>query len=176
MTKIPQRLLGEALLNSAETNPSKTAIIAKGREYSYAELNNGASKLAAHISSTGIEKGSRVVLYMNNSWQCAVSIYSVTLAGMVFIVVNPQTKADKLNYILNNSGAKIVLSENRLRFELEKALKNANSVQELIITGDAKEIITTVKQSNFEAILEGENLDTEHHSVISNDLAALIYT
>ncbi len=38
MVSIPQRLLGEALLISAEKTPDKTAIIVKGEEYTYSQL------------------------------------------------------------------------------------------------------------------------------------------
>ena len=37
---------------------------------------------------------------MNNSWECIVAIYGITLAGAAFLAINPQTKADKLQYIL----------------------------------------------------------------------------
>ena len=56
----------------------------------------------------GIKKGDRVAVYMNNSWESIVAIYGITLSGAAFLVINPQTKADKLQYILNDSGAKTI--------------------------------------------------------------------
>ena len=73
-------------------------------------------KIAAHhLVISGIKKGDRVAVYMNNSWQSIVSIYGITLAGAAFLVINPQTRADKLQYILNDSGAKILISESILK-------------------------------------------------------------
>jgi acyl-CoA synthetase (AMP-forming)/AMP-acid ligase II len=99
MISIPQRLLGEALLKTAERFPDKTAVISKGKEYSYTQLKDAAEKTASYLIDAGIGKGDRVAVYMNNSWQSAVALYGITLSGAVFLMVNSQTKADKLQFI-----------------------------------------------------------------------------
>jgi acyl-CoA synthetase (AMP-forming)/AMP-acid ligase II len=178
MIKIPQRLLGEALLTSAENFPSKTAIIAKSKEYSFSELSDSAQKLANYLVHSGIRKGDRVAIYMNNSWQCVVSIYGVTLAGAAFLVINPQTKADKLSYILNDSGAKTLISENGLKHELTLALADSETIQEVIITGlnQEKNIQPGIKSSSFEEVQTDPGSRAIMPNIIPNDLAALIYT
>ena len=80
MINIPQRLLGEALLFSAKNSPSKVAVIIKGKEYSYSELNENAKILARYFEKSNIKKGDRVAIYMSNSWEAIISIYGVTLA------------------------------------------------------------------------------------------------
>ncbi len=178
MIKIPQRLLGEALLISAENFPSKTAIIAKSKEYSFSDLKESAEKLANYLTSTGIKRGDRVAIYMNNSWQNIVSIYGITLAGAVFLVINPQTKADKLSYILNDSGARILISEDGLSHELVAALKDSETVKEIIITGGYLEIegLLETKQTIYEEIQTAPKREIVQTKIIPNDLAALIYT
>jgi len=98
MISIPQRLLGEALMRSAKGNPSKTAIIVKDKEYSYNLLKDKAEKLAVFFIKAGIKKGERIAIYIDNSWESILSIYATTLSGGVFLVINPQTKADKRSY------------------------------------------------------------------------------
>jgi acyl-CoA synthetase (AMP-forming)/AMP-acid ligase II len=178
MLKIPQRLLGEALLISAGNFPTKTAIIVKSKEYTFFELKESAEKLAKYLVISGIKKGDRVAIYMNNSWQNIVSIYGTTLAGAVFLVINPQTKADKLSYILNDSGAKALISESGLNNELTTALKDSNTVLNLIITGENQniQIPGIIKFSGFEEIQTLPKLDVVLPGIIPNDLAALIYT
>ena len=179
MTSIPQRLLGEALLISTKQVPSKTAIIVKGKEYTYSELKECAERLAGYLVISGIRKGDRVAISMENSWQTAVSIYGITLSGAVFLVINPQTKADKLQYILNDSGAKVLISNSILKNELSLALKDVASIREVIITGDEKQIIVTdskFRLSNFESIISDDIHVTSKPNIIPNDLAALIYT
>lgn len=179
MPSIPQRLLGEALLISTKQNPSKIAIISKGKAYTFSELKECAERLAAYLVISGIKKGDRVAISMENSWQTVVSIYGATLSGAVFLVINPQTKADKLGYIINDSGAKILISSSLLKNELQSALKDALPIQEVILAGDEKQINVTdptFRLSNFERIITGDIEATYMPSIIPNDLAALIYT
>src|SRR6185437_4024056 len=123
MISIPQRLLGEALLTSAKNNPDKIALIAKSVDYSYATLKEKAENFAGYILRAGIKKGDRVAIYLDNSWQSAISIYGVTISGAVFLVVNPQTKSDKLKYILNDCQAKILVTADNLKHEFSHALE-----------------------------------------------------
>jgi len=178
MILIPQRLLGEALQRSAAKFPFKTAIIAKGKEYSYIQFKNEAENFAKYLIHAGIRKGDRIAVYLDNSWQSVVSIYGATLAGGVFIVINPQTKADKLKYILNDSETKIIVSSQILRNELSKALAGADSIREVIIIGDVNSItrFSHFRITDFESCIQNDRADVVFPSIIPNDLAALIYT
>jgi acyl-CoA synthetase (AMP-forming)/AMP-acid ligase II len=179
MIEIPQRLLGEALIISARKNTNKTAVIVKNREYSYYDLKTEAEKMARHLLFAGIKRGDRVAVYMNNSWQSIVSIYGITLSGAVFLVINPQTKAGKLHYILKDSGARILITESLQKNELISTLDDSSDIEEVIITGDISAIsgLTKVASVDFEeALLTGANTSTILPKAIPNDLAALIYT
>lgn len=178
MITIPQRLLGEALLRSAAKTPEKTAIIAKDREYTYSELKESAEKLASFLLSLGIKKGDMVAIYLQNSWQCAVAIYGVTLSGAAFLVINPQTKAEKFQYILNDSGAKILISEEGLHQEIIPAVENSKEIAGLLLTGKTSRFQTLqhVKLASLEEILENDRVVVDFPGIIPNDLAALIYT
>jgi len=177
MTAIPQRLLGEALLNSARQHPSKTAVIVKGSEYSYDELLKGASKIASYLIRSGLQKGDRALVYMHNSWHCILSIYGITLAGGVFLVINPQTKAEKLHYILNDSDAAFVLTEDILISLVSEALQSAKTVREILAAGNVRhgKASFPVPVTMMEQVLNEDSAGSLH-SVIPNDLAALIYT
>jgi acyl-CoA synthetase (AMP-forming)/AMP-acid ligase II len=178
MLSIPQRLLGEALLISAAKAPTKTAIISKGQEYSYLLLKHSTEKLARHLINAGIKKGDRVAIYMDNSWQCIVSIYGATISGAAFLVINPQTKADKFQYILNDSGAKILIASSALKNELSQALIDTPALQEVIINGNWDQITAYphFELVGFDNAIEYDNPDIIFPNIIPNDLAALIYT
>ncbi len=178
MITIPQRLLGEALLISAGKYPSKTAIIVNSKEYSYSCLKENAEKLACHLVLSGIKKRDRVAVYMNNSWQSTVSIFGITLAGAVFLVINPQTRANKLQYILKDSGAKTLISEDILCNEISKALAGSTSIQEVIISGDTGQItrFSGLKSVSYDNIISDNNITLPLPKIIPNDLSALIYT
>lgn len=177
MISRPQRLLGEALSFSAGKYPEKTVAIYKGEEFSYKYLQECAGNLASHLVNEGIIKGDRVAVYLNNSWQSVVSVYGITLAGGVFLVINPQTKADKLNYILKDSGAKIIISENQLLKELSISLDGLIELSQIISSGTIPENLN-IRQIifDFDQISRNRISGILFPRIIPNDLAALIYT
>ena len=173
----PQRLLGEALEFSYRKHPAKIAAIYEGREYSYADLKENAENLALHLTSIGIKKGERIAIFMNNSWQCIVSIYGISLAGGVFLVVNPQTKANKLQYILEDCSARVIIAEASLTHAFSQALKSSADITEIILSG-SKQPNTDIEFGFvvWEQIVEKKESNCNLPNIIPNDLAALIYT
>jgi acyl-CoA synthetase (AMP-forming)/AMP-acid ligase II len=176
MISRPQRLLGEALEFSSRNHPDKIAAIFKGNEYSYSSLWAAAHRLACHFINQGIRKGDRIAIYMNNSWQSVVSIYAITLSGGVFLVINPQTKSNKLNYILKDSGAKIVVTEAMLINELLNAKTDLQELTQIVVSGESNSDLNITFEVDFDRIIQIEIHGVEFPRIIPNDLAALIYT
>ena len=177
MISIPQRLLGEALEFSAQKSPDKTVAIFKGIEYNYEILYKSALGFANYLVINGIKKGDRIAIFLNNSWQSAVSIYGITLAGGIFLVINPGTKAEKINYILNDCGAKIVVTESRLLGELSLALKDLKCIEQVVISGKTEiESAENIIFKDFDEVTKQSDKKVNFPRIIPNDLAALIYT
>ena len=72
---------------------------------------------------------------MDNTWPCVVSIYATLAAGGVFLIVNPQTKADKLKFILDDSGAKVLLTDGHLAHEFVPVLAENRHLAVVIASG-----------------------------------------
>ena len=114
MHQRPLRLLHETLVATAAREPDKTALIVDGRTYSYRKLLEGARRLASALRAGGVKRGDRVAIFMENSAECVLSVYATALAGAVFVVINPQTKQDKLAGILADCEAVLLLTEGQL--------------------------------------------------------------
>ncbi|HKE49015.1 MAG TPA: class I adenylate-forming enzyme family protein [Rhodanobacteraceae bacterium] len=167
------RLLHDSLL-AATDDPArlaKTAVIVEGRPYTYAELVDHALRLAAALRARGLGRGDRVAIYMDNTWPCVVSIFATLIAGGVFLIVNPQTKADKLAFILDDSGAKFLLSDAHLAKEYGAALAQAQQRPATIVSGDAAD-----GAESFDAVVAAAAPLAGRAATIPLDLAALIYT
>ncbi|MBX3141217.1 MAG: acyl--CoA ligase [Trueperaceae bacterium] len=108
------RLLQDSLTISAAQNAEKTAVVTADERVSYAELHARASRFASLLQEVGVRRGDRVAIFLENSVDTVAGIYGALYAGAAFMVVNPQTKEDKLHYMLADSGASAVLSEGRL--------------------------------------------------------------
>jgi amino acid adenylation domain-containing protein len=170
----PRRLLHEALLEHG-ADPARAghaAVVVEGRTYSYAQLLDAASRLAGALAGRGVGRGDRVAIYMDNSWPCVVAIFATLLAGGAFLVINPLTKSDKLGFILDDSGARVLLSDGHLAREFTPLL-DARPALRVIASG---ELPAGRAIEGFDAVLEACEPLREPPATIALDLAALIYT
>jgi len=109
------------LLESARRFPGKTALVAGAARLTYAHLARGAAAFAGELRRRGLERGERVVIFLQNSPETVIAVFGTLLAGGAFSVVNPGTKADKLSYILNHCTARVLVTEPRLAAVARKA-------------------------------------------------------
>ena len=177
----PQRYIYDSLLVSEKCVPHKTAVVVEGKGITYYELLDSVRRMANALLARGLKRGDRVAVYMDNTLPCIISIYAVSLAGGVFLVINPQTKPDKLEYIIKDSGAKILLSDAHLGEQLLAALPLLEHVQHVICSGSQENLknlndSVTRKIESFNNVIEMSDNISYKVETIPNDLAALIYT
>lgn len=172
---VPQRLLHEGLFLSADKSPNKIAVIAEGHSYTYSEFVDAVVKLSNALTFRGFSKGNRCVIYMDNTWPCIVSIYAALLSGGIFVVVNPQTKKDKLEFILNDSSTSMLITDAHLYKIFSGVIDEVESLKCVISSGDISKIDSSAINAFDEVINESSNTCPEITS-IATDLSALIYT
>ncbi len=173
-----QRLLGDSLLISAKKNPSKIVVVTNDGEYTYQELLDHSLALARAMQQRGLQRGARVAIYMDNSWSALFSLYGVLLAGGVFVMINPQTKADKLAYILHDSDASCLLTDVYLENNFVPILDGLPKLRHVVYAGEEKAFpMTAIAIEHFDKVLDhtGHDCFLQNRSITS-DLAALIYT
>lgn len=173
----PQQLLREGMIRSASLHPDKVALIVEGKEYTYGQLFEVSRRMAAVLLDRGLKRGDRVAVYMDNTWPCITSIYGTLLAGGVFLMINPQTKAEKLHFILQDSEAAFLITDSHLSGQFLKATKGLPALQGIIASGTLTiPEQAAVRVEAFDAVI-GASVPLEKSGfVIPNDLAALIYT
>lgn len=103
----------EFLELTARRSPDKTALVAGDRRLTYRETDEQSNRLAHALIEQGVERGDRVAIHLDNSVEAVLSIFAVLKAGGVFLVLNPGTKADKLDFILNNCRASALITHGR---------------------------------------------------------------
>ncbi|RUM97752.1 AMP-dependent synthetase [Pseudaminobacter arsenicus] len=160
------------LRRSAAAYGGKTAVIAGGRRLTYAELDSLSDRLAATLQAQGVERNDRVLIFMDNGWEAAVSIYAVLKAGAVFVPINPSTKAERLGFVMRNCRARAILTQARLQPVVSAAAINAPSLRFIIAAGAGQ---TTSDVTSFETCI-ATPASPEPHGGTDEDLAHLIYT
>jgi amino acid adenylation domain-containing protein len=170
-------LVHEFLLDSIRRHPEKTALVCDGQRLTYAEVGQRASRLAGSFLDCGLRRGDRVAIHLNNSVEAVVGIFAALLAGGVFVVVNPTTKADKLKYVLNNCRASLLLSESFKDAEEQAALlAEVPSLRSLVLCGRAGAGPRAERTTDYQTLLASGRAALPPRTTIDLDLACLIYT
>lgn len=177
-----ERLLHDGLLRAAERSPDAVAVVADGRRHTYAELRDEALRVAVELQCSGLGHGDRVAIFMPNGWPAAVSVYGALLAGGVPMVLNAQTKADKLAFILDDSGASALLADGSLAAPVREAVRDAGALRCVIVTGRDDAGLRAVAHPSrtrvraWSEALRHDPAERREPGTIPTDLAALIYT
>ncbi|SLM65067.1 MULTISPECIES: class I adenylate-forming enzyme family protein [Dickeya] len=106
---------------AAKEAANKTAIIDPEREISWFMLRLQARQLADYLGAQGVEKGDRVIVYMPNSLTFALYFWALQYLGAIFIPLSPETKADKLSWLVDNAGCRLLIADATLGDEITKA-------------------------------------------------------
>ena len=99
------------------------------RTVSSADLAQKVARVAAGLMALGIKKGDRVLLISENRPEWAIADYSTLFAGGILVPVYVSLTVPQLNYILENSGAKIAIASTQEL--LDKLLAAAVGVRNL---------------------------------------------
>jgi amino acid adenylation domain-containing protein len=169
----PLRLLQDSLERTAQAFPDKVAVVSGADRISYGELWLKCVQMSNALKSRGVARGDRVAIYLDNTWHCAVSVFGTLLADAVFVVINPQTKGDKLAYILGDSGARALVAESDLLHLVKPALAQLDAPLGLLVAGQPP---AGTHGDSLEAALDGADDKVPTAANIALDLASLIYT
>ncbi|WP_290596968.1 MULTISPECIES: long-chain fatty acid--CoA ligase [unclassified Archaeoglobus] len=110
----PRVPLFEFVETSARRFGEKAAIIYYGREITYSELLDAVERFATYLSKSGIEKGDRVAIYAQNSPQFVIAFFGTMRANAVAVPLNPMLVERELEYVLSDSGSRMVVTTSEL--------------------------------------------------------------
>jgi len=107
---VPETTLWFNLEVAARRYPEKTAYVFFGRTMSYRELHRDACALAGWLQASGVAKGDRVLLFMQNCPQYVVAFYAVQRADAVVVPVNPMNRAEEFGHYISDAQARVALT------------------------------------------------------------------
>lgn len=117
-------LVVDILGATAARVPHKVALVCQKRRLTYAELDRASDALAGALASRGVARGDRVLVLGENTVETATAFWGVLKANAVVSLVSPQTKADKLRFLLHDCGARALVTEAHLAGVYEAALRD----------------------------------------------------
>jgi len=94
--------------------PDAPAVVAGGASLTYAELNARANQLAYHLRKLGVGAETVVGIAAEKSLETIVAVLGVLKAGGAYLPIDPTYPADRIAFMLEDSGAQIVLTQARV--------------------------------------------------------------
>jgi len=171
-----RRLLHEGLAVHAAERPDHPAVVTTEERVSYAELHDRAARLARALQDAGVARGDRVAVYAENSANAVAALFAASYAGAAFMVVNPQTKADKLRYVLADAGAAALVCDARLAGAAAPVAAELAHLHTLFLDGPAEAAAAVPGARALADVLAGSAPAPRPTGAIPLDLAALVYT
>ncbi|MFC5724739.1 AMP-binding protein [Streptomyces gamaensis] len=110
------------LRRAAAVFAERPAVIDGEFRCTYAELWERAQRMAGLLARHGVRPGDRVCLLAPNTHLALEAHYGVPLAGAVLVALNTRLSAPEIAYIVEHSGARLVLADTELLPLLDQAL------------------------------------------------------
>ncbi|MET9854279.1 AMP-binding protein [Streptomyces sp. NPDC006450] len=109
--------IGENLDRTVRRFPGRDALVdmASGRRWTYAEFAADVDDLALGLLDLGIVKGDRVGIWAPNCPEWTLVQYATARIGAVLVTVNPAYRSHELEYVLRQSGIRLLVAADRFK-------------------------------------------------------------
>lgn len=111
----PGKTLPGMILEQVCLTPGNTALVSRTTSYTYSEMGEKASMLADALRKLGIKKSDPVGIHLENSPDMVLCILAVFLAGAVYIPLDPYYPEERLRYVIEKTGTKLLVTDEERR-------------------------------------------------------------
>ena len=151
---IPVLFLHQGMEQQAASHPDRLAVVASDAAYTYAEFNATANRIAHALIERGVKPRDRVAMLLPRTSRVMLSMYGILKTGAAFIPCDPHYPADRIQLILNDSGARYIITDT-----------------------EHASLVPADKMLDVEELLNSSaNCDAIEVEITPEDLAYLIYT
>ena len=148
--------------------PEWEFIVFNDERYSFQDILKKAAQTANALKNAGVKKGDRVAICMANNPEYIISFMAVTSMGAVCVLLNSWWVPDEITYGLENSGATVLIGD-------EKRLKGLEKFTEL-----KKIVVRPLNNSNdyedFNEFIGSQSENFSEPSLDTHDNATIFYT
>ncbi|MBC7913798.1 MAG: AMP-binding protein, partial [Pyrinomonadaceae bacterium] len=100
-------------------SPQSVALKFEGRKLTYQDLEIRSNQLAHYLQSIGIKKDTLVPLYMEPGFEMIIALIGILKSGGAYVPIDINFPADRVNFILDDTRAEVLLTSRSGRLKLE---------------------------------------------------------
>ncbi|WP_226966789.1 type I polyketide synthase [Streptomyces phaeolivaceus] len=166
------RPVPQLLKANADRFGAKTAYRDATREVTHAELEARTRRLAGHLAALRLQPGDRAAILHGNSVEFVESYLAITRAAAVGVPLNPRLTEPELAHLLDDSGARALITEPALLDVVGRLVKDRPHLR-VVVTGDGPAPAGTV---SFEKLATTEPAEPARDDLGLDDVAWMLYT
>jgi acyl-CoA synthetase (AMP-forming)/AMP-acid ligase II len=122
----------------SETHDEFVGVTSRARAVTYAEVGADARNLASGLYATGLERGARVAVLLENSPELVVTEWACLISGLVWVGLNVRTSAAELQRLVDDCGPAALLYGVHMR-ELAEAVRLPEGSLRILVAPDGAE-------------------------------------
>jgi len=149
------------------THEEKDWLVYENERYTYKEVYERSAQVANALIATGIKKGDRVAICMQNNPEYIFSFMGIMGMGAVCVPLNSWWVPSEVIYGLEHSDAKLLIAD-------KKRLQGLESMPDVI------KVVTTYADdenfTSFNSFVEGQSSSWPEVEINRNDYASIYYT
>lgn len=116
---IPLITFKEAFENQVKSTPNNVAVYYGSEFLTYKELNEKANWISQIISKNKQKANDNIALLMKRGRERAIALVGSLKSGCAYIPIEPDLPIERINYILNDSKANILITDKKLEEEIQ---------------------------------------------------------
>ena len=104
--------LSQLIYQTAQKFPHKTAVIYRDKSLTYTQVIDYSNQFAAYLIAKKIKVGDIIGLAAECSIEMLISLLGILKAGAVYVPLDPKYPKDRIEYMLSDSNARLLLVSN----------------------------------------------------------------
>ena len=155
-----------------KNTPEQIAIVFNDTKIEYGRFHEAVLKLAQGLHDLGVAKGDRVGLMLPNVPHFCISYYAAISIGAIAVPINFQSLQSDIEYYLQDSGAKVMITWQGFCNEVLPAVEKTETCREILVLGNK---IPGTARPLTQIIASSKSL-SESVSMDSSDVAVINYS
>ncbi|QEI42775.1 Linear gramicidin synthase subunit D [Dolichospermum sp. UHCC 0315A] len=147
-----QKCIHQLFEEQVERSPDAIAVVFDNQQLTYRHLNERANQLAHYLQKLGVKPELLVGICIERSLEMIVGLLGILKAGGAYVPLDPSYPKERLSYMLEDTGVKVLLTQRSLTELLPE-----NQAIVVSLDGDWQ-VIAQENQNNLNSGVKGENL------------------
>jgi amino acid adenylation domain-containing protein len=151
-----KKTIHELVSEQAARKPEELAVVCRSERLTYRELDEQSNRLARYLAVRGVAVESLVGVCLERSARMVVALLGILKAGGAYAPMDPSYPAERLAYMAEDSGMRLIVSQRSLIERLPKEIEGCGAA--VICLDEKREEIELESEEPLKGAAGSDNL------------------